>query len=63
MHWDEVIDWSQFESSQGLVEVYPTVNFRGPMGLVEVRASWPGHPQLSKKEKKRGTKLGWLQLV
>ena len=23
------------------------------MGLVEVRASWPGHPQLSKKEKKR----------
>ena len=23
----------------------------GPVGLVEVRVSWPGHPRLSKKKK------------
>ena len=24
-----------------------------PMGLIEVRVSWPGHPRLSKKKKKK----------
>ena len=31
----------------------PRVRCTDPMGLVEVRANWPGHPRLSKKKKVR----------
>ncbi len=30
----------------------PRVRCTDPVGLVEVHASWPGHPRLSKKKKK-----------
>ena len=40
----------------GVLGTYPAVQLQGPVELVEVRVSWPGHPRLSKKKKKKKKK-------
>ena len=60
---EEICEVLGNQKTKILKTMHLVVNFRAPVGLVEVRVSWSGHLRLSKKKKNEWQKYTGVALV